>query len=63
MIEIFRRDAQEEQKVIERYSFLDLNKAKKSLQEAIEGLESPLQVMVMGAFSTGKSSFVNALKW
>ena len=61
MIEIFRRDAQEEQKVIERYSFLDLNKAKKSLQEAIEGLESPLQVMVMGAFSTGKSSFVNAL--
>lgn len=61
LVEKFLREAQEEQTLLENCSFLDLAEAKNSLLDAIVGLESPLQIMVMGAFSTGKSSFVNAL--
>ena len=61
LVEKFLSEAKEEQNILEGCSFLDLSEAKKSLTDAVLGMESPLQVMVMGAFSTGKSSFVNAL--
>ena len=57
----FYRDANEAKKILDACSFLALDAAKTSLQETVARLKSPLQVMVMGAFSTGKSSFVNAL--
>ncbi|WP_295789713.1 dynamin family protein [uncultured Veillonella sp.] len=34
---------------------------KVNVQELADSMFSPLQIMVMGAFSTGKSSFINAL--
>ncbi len=61
MLETFRGELLELQKILEDCTFVDLTEAKKELQDALTGLESPLQVMVMGSFSTGKSSFINAL--
>lgn len=33
----------------------------KDVEEVIESINSPLTIMVMGEFSTGKSTFINAL--
>ena len=33
----------------------------KDVEEVIENINSPLTIMVMGEFSTGKSTFINAL--
>ena len=61
MLETFRGELLEVQRILDGCTFVDLTDAKKELQAALKGMESPLQVMVMGAFSTGKSSFINAL--
>lgn len=61
MLETFRGELLDVQKILDGCTFVDLTDAKKELQAALTGMESPLQVMVMGAFSTGKSSFINAL--
>lgn len=61
LIEQFQRDGQAIAKLLQGYSFLQLMPAEALLKRTIADLTSPLQIMVMGEFSTGKSTFINAL--
>ena len=45
----------------ETASFSELTESRKRMDETIENITAPLLIMVMGEFSTGKSSFINAL--
>ncbi len=59
---LFLSDALAIEKLLDRaLSIKGIEKEKKELHQAIEDFQAPLQVMVMGSFSTGKSSFINAL--
>ena len=57
----FRKDIENLQHVLHDNSFLELKDSLDILDESLKKLDSPLQIMIMGAFSTGKSSFINAL--
>ena len=41
--------------------FPELEESREQIDETIENVTAPLLIMVMGEFSTGKSSFINAL--